>query len=76
MHLYMEEHIRNDYNSNKGRDFTSGNVIKAAFCGYMGVSSVGIISPNIKVIQESCLAASDYFNLYEIKPIMDLSQSI
>ena len=34
-----------------------------------------MIAPNIKTIQESCSAASDYFNLYERRPEMDLSQS-
>ena len=41
----------------------------------MGIAGVGMIAPNIKTIQESCSAASDYFNLYERKPEMDLSQS-
>ena len=41
----------------------------------MGIAGVGMIAPSIKTIQESCSAASDYFNLYERKPEMDLSQS-
>ena len=76
MHLYMEEHIRNDYNSNKGRDFTGGDVISAAFCTLMGIAGIGMIAPNLKTIQESCSAASDYFNLYERKPEMSLENSI
>ena len=31
---------------------------------------------NIKIIQESAIAASDYFTLYEREPQMDFSQSI
>ena len=73
--IYGRTLIGKDYNSNKGRDFTGGDVISAAFCTLMGIAGIGMISPNIKTIQESCSAASDYFNLYERKPQMDLSQS-
>ena len=67
--------IGKDYNSNKGRDFKGGDVISATFCTLMGIASIGLIAPNLKIIQEACSAASDYFNLYERKPQMDLSQS-
>ena len=73
--IYGRTLIKKDYNSNKGRDFTGGDVISAAFCTLMGISGIGMIAPNFKTIQESCSAASDYFNLYERKPEMDLSQS-
>ena len=73
--IYGRTLIGKDYNSNKGRDFQSGDVITAAFCTLMGIAGIGLIAPNIKTIQESCSAASDYFNLYERKPEMDLSQS-
>ena len=36
----------------------------------------GLIAPNIKIIQESCTASSDYFTLVEREPAMDLSQSV
>ena len=74
--IYGRTLIRKDYNSNKGRDFTGGDVTSAAFCTLMGIAGIGMIAPNIKTIQESCTAASDYFNLYDRKPEMDLSQSI
>ena len=70
--IYGRTLIKKDYNSNKGRDFTGGDVISAAFCTLMGIAGIGMIAPNFKVIQESCSAASDYFNLYERKPEMDL----
>jgi ABC-type multidrug transport system fused ATPase/permease subunit len=73
--IYGRTLIGKDFNSNKGRDFKSGDVITAAFCTLMGIAGIGMIAPNIKTIQESCSAASDYFNLYERKPAMDLSQS-
>ena len=74
--IYGRTLIKKDYNSNKGRDFTGGDVISAAFCTLMGIAGIGMIAPNIKTIQESCSAASDYFNLYDRKPAMDLSNSI
>ena len=74
--IYGRTLIKKDYNSNKGRDFTGGDVMQAAFCTLMGIAGIGMIAPNIKTIQESCSAASDYFNLYDRKPAMDLSQSI
>ena len=74
--IYGRTLVKKDYNSNKGRDFTGGDVISAAFCTLMGIAGIGMIAPNIKTIQESCSAASDYFNLYERKPAMDLTNSI
>ena len=35
-----------------------------------------MLLPNLKIIQESSIASSDYFTLYERKPQMDFSQSI
>ncbi len=37
------------------------------------ILSIGLVAPNIKVIQESKLALSDYFILYERKPQIDLT---
>ena len=73
--MYGRTLINKDYNSNKGRDFKAGDVISSAFCTLMGIGGIGMVGPNIKAVQESCSAASDYFNLYERKPQMDLSQS-
>ena len=68
--------IGKDYNSNKGRDFKGGDVVIAAICILIGISGIATLLPNIKIIEEACSASSDYFNLYERKPNMDLSQSI
>ena len=73
--MYGRTLINKDYNSNKGRDFKAGDVISSAFCTLMGIGGIGMLGPNLKMVQESCSAASDYFNLYERKPQMDLSQS-
>ena len=68
--------IGKDINSNKGRDFTGADVMTAGFCTLMGIMGIGLTAPNIKIIQESCTATSDYFTLYEREPQMDLSQSV
>ena len=74
--IYGRTLIRRDYNTNKGKDFTAGDVMGAALCTLMGIMGIGITGPNIKVIQESCTATSDYFTLYEREPQMDYSESV
>ena len=68
--------IGKDINTNKGRDFKGADVMTAAFCTLMGIMGIGLTAPNLKIIQESCTATSDYFTLYEREPQMDYSQSI
>ena len=74
--IYGRTLIGKDINSNKGRDFTGADVMTAAFCTVMGIMGIGLTAPNLKIIQESCTATSDYFTLYEREPQMDYSQSI
>ena len=74
--LYGRTLIQKEYNSNKGRNFTGGDVITVTFCTLMGVMGIGMIAPNIKIVQESCTATSDYFTLYEREIPMDFSQSV
>ena len=74
--LYGRTLIGKDYNHNKGKDFTGGNVVGAALCTLMGIMGIEIGGPNLKVVQESCTASSDYFTLYEREPQMDLSESV
>ena len=74
--LYGRTLIGNDYNSNKGRSFTGGDVINVTFCTLMGIMSLGSFAPNIKDIQESITASKDYFNLYDRKVPIDNSKSI
>ena len=73
--LYGRTLIGEDFNSNKGRDFTGGDVMTCAFCTLMGIMGIGLTAPNLKIIQEACTATSDYFTLYERVPEMDYSQS-
>ena len=74
--MYGRTLIGKDYNENKGKDYTAGDVMCSALCTLMGIMGIGLTAPNIKVIQESCTACSDYFTLYEREPQMDYSQSI
>ena len=74
--IYGRTLIGKDINTNKGRDFTGADIMTAAFCTLMGIMGIGLTAPNIKIIQESCTATSDYFSLYERIPEMDYSQSV
>ena len=73
--MYGRTLIGRDYNENKGKDYTAGDVMCSAMCTLMGIMGIGLTAPNIKVIQESCTATSDYFTLYEREPQMDYSES-
>ena len=68
--------IKKDFNNNKGRDFSGADVITVSFCTLMAITGFGTIAPNIKIVQESCTASSDYFTLVEREPAMDFAQSI
>ena len=63
------------HNDNKNKPFTPGDVLSVIFATLNAILSIGLVAPNIKIIQESALASSDYFTLYERKPQIDLTQS-
>ena len=63
-------------NDNSGNPFTIGDMITVVFSTLIAILSIGVTAPNLKIIQESSIAASDYFTLYEREPQMDLSQSV
>ena len=63
------------YNSNTGELFKSGDIMTVNMATTMAIMSIGTIAPNIMVIQEACVAASDYFTLYERVPQIDESDS-
>ena len=52
-----------------------GDVMTVCFATTMAVSSFGMMAPNINIIQEACIAASDYFTLLNRKQQIDTSQS-
>ena len=67
--FYARKLISNqEKNSNTGKPFSSGDIIKVLFAVLGSIFAIGGISPNIEVIKESCIAASDYFTLKERVP--------
>ena len=62
-------------NSNTGKPFNSGDVLKVLFAVIGAIFAIGGISPNIQIIKESCIAASDYFTLYERVPKIFVSEN-
>ena len=74
--IYGRTLVGKEYNESKGRDYEAGDVMCAAMCTLMGIMGIGLTAPNIKIIQESCTACSDYFTLYEREPQIDLSKSV
>ena len=54
------------YNINKNKKFTQGDLMTVIFSTLIAVFSIGTIAPNVKIIQESAIASSDYFTLYKI----------
>ena len=53
----------------------SGDVMTVCFSSTMAVSSFGMMAPNISIIQEACVAASDYFTLVDREVQIDESES-
>ena len=68
--------IGKDYNRLKGRELSGGDVYSAGLLTLIGLAAMGAIAPNLKGIQESCNAVSDYFNLCNRIPQMKLGESI
>ena len=52
-----------------------GDVMTVCFSTTMAISSFGMMAPNINIIQEACIAASDYFTLLDRKVEIDESGS-
>ena len=73
--FYGRSLIQKEYNTNKKRKFTGGDVINVTFCILIGILGLAMIFPNIKIIQEACSACSDYFILCERKIPFDFHES-
>jgi ABC-type multidrug transport system fused ATPase/permease subunit len=58
-------------NGNTGEPFMAGDVMTVNMSTSMAVMSVGVLMPNIMIIQEACVAASDYFTLVDRKPVIN-----
>ena len=52
-----------------------GDVMTVCFSSTMAINSFGMMSPNISIIQEACIAASDYFTLVDREVKIDESGS-
>ena len=61
-------------NTNTGKPFNAGDVMKVLFAVLGAIFAIGGISPNIQIIKESCIASSDYFTLLERKPKIFISE--
>ena len=73
--IYGRTLIGKDYNSFRGRDLTGGDITLTFFCMSLFISSINEIAVNLQYVQLSLAATSDYFNIYERKPEIDLSNS-
>jgi ATP-binding cassette subfamily B (MDR/TAP) protein 1 len=62
-------------NENNQKIFGSGDVITVLFSIIFGCLSLGQATPYIRAIYEAMIAASDFFNLMNRKPKIDLSRS-
>jgi ATP-binding cassette subfamily B (MDR/TAP) protein 1 len=67
--------IDQEISSRTGKPFTVGDILVAVYSTLLVIMSFNSIAPNIKIIQESALASSDYFTLYERKPKINLRES-
>ena len=73
--IYGRTLIKKDFNSFKGRDLTGGDVSLTFSNISTFVGSIGKFTNSLQYIQLALAATSDYFNLYERKPEMDLTNS-
>ena len=74
--FYGRTLIQKDYNSNKKRKFNGGDVVLVTFCTLIGMADIGMLFPNIKIIQDACSAFFEYYILNERKIPIDFSLSI
>ena len=75
--MYARKLIGEDIiNINSGTIFTLGDIATVLFATLIAILSVGFTAPILQIIQESAIASSDYFTLYEREPQMDFIQSI
>ena len=74
--IYGRTLIKKDFNSLRGRDLTGGDVSLTFNTMVSFYSSIKNIFVVLQYILLSLASTSDYFNLYERKPEMDLTNSI
>ena len=74
--IYGRTLVEKDYNYLRGRDMTGGDVTLTYNTIVAFFTAIISIFTNLQNIQVSLAATSDYFNLYERKPQMDLTSSV
>ena len=74
--IYGRTLVKKDFNSFKGRDLTGGDVT-LTFSNMVGfLTFIMMFSLHVQFIELGLEASSDYFSLYERRPVMDLTNSI
>jgi ABC-type multidrug transport system fused ATPase/permease subunit len=74
--LYGRTLVANDYNYNMGRDVSGGDINLTFNCAVTLIASTVDFLNDIGDVTSSLSASSDYFNLIERRPQMDLTYSI
>ena len=74
--LYGRTLVANDYNYNMGRDVSGGDINLTFNCAVTLIASTVDFLNDIGDVTFSLSASSDYFNLIERRPQMDLTYSI
>ena len=74
--LYGRSLIGKDYNSFRGRDLTGGDITLTFTNMLSFILTLVSFVINLLYLQFALASTSDYFNLYERKPEMDLSNSL
>jgi ATP-binding cassette subfamily B (MDR/TAP) protein 1 len=73
--LYGKKLIDDGEELNNGDPMNGGNVVTVIMSTVMAIMSLGMIAPTLKMVQEACVASSDYFTLVERKPEINLENS-
>ena len=63
------------WNSVRKERFEAGHIITILFCISAVMTSLRLITPTFRIIQNSVMASSDYFTLLERKPNMNVTDS-
>ena len=74
--IYGRTLVKKDFNSFRGRDFTGGDITLTYECIINFICSTVDLGYCLMYVKLSLAATSDYFNLYERKPEMDLTESV
>ena len=73
--VYGRTLIKKDYNSVFGRDTSGGDISLTFSCAVTMISSLVDVLNDMSEISRSLAVVSDFYNLYERRPQMDLSES-